>query len=165
MNLQRLLPIAALLASTVHAAVFTPDTTVDTVDAMPGDGLCADMGGHCSLRAAMQESNALAGADTIVLDVGAYALTRAGSDEDASASGDLDVDDDLVLQGAGAEATIIDGGALDRVLDIRPATSARPVRIEGLTLRNGALGPGSQPPATKHGAGLRVGAGTNVELA
>src|SRR5690349_24156383 len=101
---------------------------------MPGDGLCADAGGHCSLRAAMQESNALAGEDTIVLDAGTYALTRAGSDEDASANGELDVDDDLVLQGAGDEATIIDGGALDRVLDVLPAAVARHVRIERITL-------------------------------
>ncbi|MBA8889844.1 CSLREA domain-containing protein [Dokdonella fugitiva] len=155
----------ALASGGACAATFAPDTTDDTVDAMPGDGFCADAGGHCSLRAAIQESNALAGEDTIVLDASTYALTRAGSDEDAAASGDLDVDDDLVLQGAGAEASIIDGGALDRVLDVRPAASARHVRVEGLTLRNGALGPGSQPPATKHGAGLRVGTGANVELA
>src|SRR5690242_6158924 len=147
-----MLAFALAIGSNARAATFAPGTTDDTVDSMPGDGLCADAGGHCSLRAAMQESNALGGEDTIVLDAGTYTLTRAGSDEDASVSGDLDVDDDLVLQGAGADATTIDGGALDRVLDICPATSARHVRVEGLTLRNGALGPGSQPPATKHGA-------------
>lgn len=148
-----------------YAATFAPDTIDDTVDVLPGDGLCADADSHCSLRAAMQESNALAGEDTIVVGPQTYALTRAGSDEDGSASGDLDVDDELVLQGAGADATIIDGGALDRVLDIRPAAGTRHVRIEGLTLRNGALGPGSQPPGTKQGAGLRVGIGAGVELA
>ncbi len=34
------------------------NTTGDAGDANPGDGLCADIGGMCSLRAALEESNA-----------------------------------------------------------------------------------------------------------
>lgn len=160
-----MLAFALMAGGSLQAATFAPDATGDSVDALPGDGLCADADGHCSLRAALQEANALAGADTIMLGASVYALTRAGSNEDASASGDLDVDDDLVLQGAGAGATIIDAGALDRVLDVRPAAATRHVRIEGLTLRNGALALGSQPPLDRQGAGLRIGAGVDVELA
>ncbi|MGN6518355.1 MAG: choice-of-anchor Q domain-containing protein [Dokdonella sp.] len=164
----RLMPALALALATgaaAHAATFAPDTIDDTIDAAPGDGTCADANGSCSLRAAMQEANALAGEDTIVLGAVVYTLTLAGSNEDASASGDLDVDDDLVLQGAGADATIVDAGALDRVLDVRPATGSRHVRIRGLTLRNGALTLESQPPLDRQGAGLRIGAGATIELA
>ena len=38
-----------------------------TADARPGDGLCETSTGDCSVRAAVQESNASAGADTIEL--------------------------------------------------------------------------------------------------
>jgi CSLREA domain-containing protein len=37
--------------------LFTVNSTADTVDANPGDGLCADSNGQCTLRAAIQESN------------------------------------------------------------------------------------------------------------
>ena len=112
----------AMLCGSACAATFTPGTTNDSIDVSPGDGACADADGQCSLRAAIQEANALAGEDTIVLGAGTYALTLAGINEDASASGDLDVDDDLVLNGAGTDVTLLDGGALDRVLDLRGGT-------------------------------------------
>ena len=37
-----------------------------TIDFNPGDGICATSGGVCTLRAAIQEANALSGADTIL---------------------------------------------------------------------------------------------------
>jgi CSLREA domain-containing protein len=49
----------------VSAATFVVNSTADTSDATPGDGVCAAAGGECSLRAAIQEANAHAGADTI----------------------------------------------------------------------------------------------------
>lgn len=122
------------------AATFVVDTTSDTLDAKPGNGVCADaVDGHCSLRAAIQESNALSGADIIELPAGVFALTIAGSGEDLAASGDLDITEGVTLSGNGADATIIDGGALDRVLDIPDGTAVIAVRFEHLTVRNGAL--------------------------
>ena len=56
----------------------------------------------CTLRAAIMEANALAGADEIDVPAGAYLLTLVGGCEDASATGDLDVSGDLVLRGAGS---------------------------------------------------------------
>ena len=133
-----------MAASTDHAdaaGVFTVDTTVDTVDANPGDGTCADASSNCTLRAAIMEANALAGADTITLPAGTYTLSIAGAGEDAAATGDLDVTDDLTISGAGAATTIIDGGALDRVFDVLgPGTVNQPVstvEIAGVTIRNG----------------------------
>src|SRR5437870_10369966 len=61
--------------SPAHAASFTVNSTLDAVDASPGDGLCADATGACTLRAAIMETNALPGADEITLPAGVYALS------------------------------------------------------------------------------------------
>jgi CSLREA domain-containing protein len=44
---------------------FTVTSTADTVDATPGNGICADASGACTLRAAMREANQDAGNDII----------------------------------------------------------------------------------------------------
>ena len=41
------------------------NNTGDTPDAAPGNSTCADASGACTLRAAIQETNALAGPDII----------------------------------------------------------------------------------------------------
>ena len=53
------------LCNAAWGASFVVNTNADTDDANPGDGTCADSGGHCSLRAAIEEGNALAGATRI----------------------------------------------------------------------------------------------------
>jgi CSLREA domain-containing protein len=103
---------------TSEADTFTVNSTIDDVDAVPGDGDCASGGGLCTLRAAIQEANALVGADTILLKAKKYYLTIAGADEDAAATGDLDITDDLKIKGVSSAQTIINGGALDRVFHI-----------------------------------------------
>ena len=70
-------------------AAFIVDTTADTVDANPGDGVAEDASGNTSLRAAIMEANALAGADTIYL--GADATTTSLVPDSMTASGDLDI--------------------------------------------------------------------------
>ncbi|MGH8174464.1 MAG: choice-of-anchor Q domain-containing protein [Rhodanobacteraceae bacterium] len=145
-----------------RAESFEVDTTVDTQDADPGDGNCADtIDGRCSLRAAIQESNALDGADRIELPSGVFALTIAGSDEDLSATGDLDITGDLTLEGDSVETTVIDGNQLDRVLDIPDGTSVAVVKIEQLTVRNGALANTGLDAA---GVGLHVADAVQVTL-
>src|SRR3989442_8077572 len=104
------------------AASFTINSTVDAVDASPGDGVCAEATGACTLRAAIMETNALPGTDTITLPAGTYTLTIPGAGEDASATGDLDITDVLTISGAGADSTIIDGAHLDRVLHMSPTS-------------------------------------------
>src|SRR6266581_3537980 len=129
---------APRLASHGLAATFTVDTTADVVDALPGDGVCATATGACSLRAAVQESRALPGADTIILPSGLYLLTIAGAGNNSATSGDLDISEDLTILGAGARTTIIDGNRLDRVFDVRNPV---PVVISGGTIAavNGPL--------------------------
>ena len=102
----RKLPMAGLLvalsavalvgrAMETIAADFTVNSTVDAVDANPGDGACATLGGLCTLRAAVQETNARPGADTISVPPGTYVLAIPGAGEDVSVTGDLDITDDL----------------------------------------------------------------------
>src|SRR2546425_11690804 len=49
---------AGIRPARAQSRTFTVDTTADSVDAAPGDGLCADAGGLCSLRAAVMEASA-----------------------------------------------------------------------------------------------------------
>ena len=119
-------------------AAFTVNSMADTVDANPGDGLALDVSGNTSLRAAVMESNALAGDDTIQLGAGTFPLTLVGDGEDAAATGDLDVTDttgSLTITGAGAGSTIIDANALDdRVFHLSPLVTAAFV---GVTITGG----------------------------
>jgi uncharacterized repeat protein (TIGR01451 family)/CSLREA domain-containing protein len=138
LRLCRLIALAALslAAAPGHAATFLVNTTADTADAVPGNGICADSGGACSLRAAIQEANALAGDDTIQLSAATYVLSGAG--DDLALSGDLDITGNLALTGAATASTIIDGGGGDRVLDIDPSGAGGVnVTIAKLTVRGG----------------------------
>lgn len=150
---------AGLVATPALALTFTVDSQSDAVDVQPGDGFCATAGSVCTLRAAIQESNALIGPEVIALGAGSFVAQLAGTQEDQGATGDLDVLDALEIRGAGADLTLIDGGALDRVLDVR----AGPVTLSGLSLRNGRLTQ-SAALTTGQGAGLRVAAGVQLAL-
>src|SRR5215470_2926026 len=101
-----------------EAKHFNVNSTQDAVDVDPGDGICATATGKCTLRAAIQEANALPGPDEIFVPGAVYTLTIPGAAEDCGATGDLDITDDLTIQGAGAQATIVDGGRLDRVFQV-----------------------------------------------
>jgi CSLREA domain-containing protein len=120
-----------LVACDPPGTTFTVNTTVDAVDAHPGDGICevTPGAGDCSLRAAVMEANADPGADTVALGDGSvYRLTLLGADEDQSKTGDIDITDTLTMTGR----SIIDGGNNDRVLD-----AFAPFTLDGATLTNG----------------------------
>ena len=135
--------------SAATMATLNVNTTADTVDAVPGDGVCADSSGNCSIRAAVMEANALGGPDTITIPAGLYTLTRTPFDDEFNfdganeSIGDIDIlNGDVTIIGAGAATTIISGGNIDRIFDINSGFTFSPgtpgnVRIEGLTLRNG----------------------------
>ena len=103
---------------------FTVNSTADAVDARPGDGICetAPSNGVCTLRAAIQETNALPGPNTINVPAGTYILTIPGPRRGLRQPlGISDITDDLTISGAGAANTIIDGGGLDTVFAVNGA--------------------------------------------
>ena len=130
------------VAGDASAAVFNVNSTVDAVDAVPGNGVCATAGNVCTLRAAVQEANALAGMDDVMLPAGTYALTISGSGENAAATGDLDLTASVRIIGPNAATTIVDASALaarDRVFDVRGGTSRlRRISVVGGEMQRGA---------------------------
>jgi CSLREA domain-containing protein len=115
---------------------FAVNTTVDAPDAAPGNGVCETASGNavCTLRAAIQEANALAGADTITLPAEAFILKIAGSD-DTGLVGDLDITDDLTINGVGHALVAGGAGWSDRIFDIR--TAGISVTLNNLTIAQG----------------------------
>ncbi|MBK9053685.1 MAG: CSLREA domain-containing protein, partial [Chloroflexi bacterium] len=123
--------LTLITTTPAHAASFTINTTLDAPDSNPGDGLCrSTIGNRCSLRAAIQEANALSGTDTINVPAGTFLLTRSGFD-DTAVNGDLDINSTLIINGASQSATIIDGNDLDRVFHI---TGNFKVAMKNLTI-------------------------------
>lgn len=119
--------------ASVAAATFVVNTTVDSVDASPGDGIAADSKGLCSLRAAVLEANMLPGSDTIIVPTGTYVLSLTGDGDWQGYSGDLNVIfSPLAIEGAGAGKTVIDGGASFAHFSV-----SAPLTLRGLTLANG----------------------------
>ena len=64
----------AALAGNVHGAAFVVDTAGWTADVAPGNGVCADGSSNCTLRAAIEEAEALAGADVINVSTGSNSV-------------------------------------------------------------------------------------------
>lgn len=122
---------AAQESSTAGITIAVNDTN-DATDANPGDGTCETSPGNgaCTLRAAVQETNALSGKDIIELPSGEYVFTQTGREEDAAATGDLDVTDEagLIINGVNKDTTIVNANQLDRGVQIHP--------LSGLELRS-----------------------------
>jgi CSLREA domain-containing protein len=158
----------------VMAATFTVNTTADTEDASPGNGVCADSSGNCSLRAAIMEANALSGADTIVLQSGqTYTLSKdTDGDGHATDSGanndDLDITSTITIQGNGATIrrastpTCNLNGTTNtgefRIFEVRHGGS---LTLQNVTVRNGcADGSG----ANNDGGGILNNAGGTLTV-
>jgi hypothetical protein len=123
----------AAYAGAASAAGFAVNVTWDAVDVFPGNGVCADAAGACTLRAAVQEANALPGFDTIKVPGGTYPLALLGPGEDLAATGDLDLKSELAIYGDGPRRTVIDGQQSDRIFDVNDSS----VALSGLGIRNG----------------------------
>jgi predicted outer membrane repeat protein len=116
--------------------MYTVNNQVDEPNSSIASTVCSSTpSGVCTLRAAVMAANASPGPDMIVIPVGIFRLTIAGTDDTAQL-GDLDITDDVTISGMGAGTSIVDGSLLspgDRLFDIRPGTQAT---ISGVTLRN-----------------------------
>jgi CSLREA domain-containing protein len=125
------------LASPAQGATITVNTTADQAGSRPAE---------CALREAIIAANRDEpfggcrrgiGGDVVVLEAETYLLTRAGSGEDTSIRGDLDVTSQVEIRGAGQDRTTIDArDASDRHLDGRPGSS---LELRDLTLDRGSL--------------------------
>jgi hypothetical protein len=156
------------------AATFHVTTTTDLL----ADGhRCVDPSAECALRAAIQEATGRPGEHhDITVPTGRYHLTRSGRDEDAGATGDLDIHGDVTITGGGVpeelcptplaaifaprdlplpggcggvpRGTVIDGLGFDRVLEIHPGAR---VLIQNLAVVNGDPGPQGGGGIANHG--------------
>src|SRR4029079_5660959 len=125
--------ILLALAGAPHAAAGATFTVTRLDDPAP-DG-CMPM--DCSVREAVLDANATAGEDAILLPAGHFRLAIPGPNEDAGATGDLDLLDDVTIVGLGARLTSIDAQGLDRVLDARPGIKAE---LDDVTITGGEIG-------------------------
>lgn len=118
------------------AIPFTVNTTAEAVDLTLGDQICATAVAQCSLRAALQEAAALTGILSIVtLPAGTYIPTST-----------LSINSRLILIGAGAGSTFIDGNnTLNKIISI----ANFPVRLESVAVQNGL-----DVSATVNGVGI-----------
>ncbi len=143
-----------------NEAMFTVNSVVDERDDDPGDGMCeTDVGnGICTLRAAVQETNALPGPDTIVVPPGTYILTILNSgpnvDENGAATGDLDITEDLTILGANPATTIVEVVNANRFFHI--FTPGLQVNISGLTMARNSNIPGGDGGAIWNGGILQL---------
>lgn len=140
--LTRGLPSALLML--VSTTVLANDKLLVTVTDDAFDGLC-DV--HCSLRDAVETANRTPGTDHILLPAGEYVLDLPAPedergvpyDEDDNLNGDLDVRDELVIQGRGDQRSRILGGN-DRLFEVLPDAQLTLLRLgleQGNTAYNG----------------------------
>ena len=117
------------------SAVFTVNEASDAIDIAPGDGICADNVGNCTLRAAIMEANSTTARDTVnfIGDLASViTLTR----------GSLTIENPITISGPGArnltiQRTTTANASLFVLFDIKAETA-----ISGLTLKNGSGGTG-----------------------
>ncbi|HVM95937.1 MAG TPA: choice-of-anchor Q domain-containing protein [Candidatus Acidoferrales bacterium] len=139
-------------AAVIEAAIFAPNLTADAHDATPGDGICATTAGRCTLRAAIEEANALPGADEIILISGNYRLSRS--------LGELAISDDLQIFGGGTVSARLSGNKPTRSsLGNRAFHIVSPANamISNISIRRAGL-------RLSCGGGVLVDAGASLSL-
>ena len=130
--------ICALLCANASATQFVVDKTSDDA----GGGACDVPVGDCSLRSAIQQANANAGHDDIVLGATTY---HVASPQEA-------ITTDTAITGAGARSTAIDGdGVANSLLVVNPTTDH--VTISDVTIRGAGGGGGSPAVQVNNGQG------------
>lgn len=152
-------PYGSIASSTASITVvtaganFTVNSTLDVVEASPGDGNCATAGGVCTLRAAIQEARSLTGTSHVItLPAGTFTITIAGRTETLSATGDFNPSGYIRINGASAATTIIDGGGLDRIFRV----TSGGLTLADLTLQNGNPGGDSGGCISTTGVNLTI---------
>ncbi|HST42097.1 MAG TPA: hypothetical protein VLK58_21435 [Conexibacter sp.] len=121
------------------------DTISDRPDINPGDGICRDRKGRCSLRAAIDEANESGSGLRISLQRNRkFTLRQQGAGEDGNARGDLDVRRNVTIIGRNA---IVNAARSDRALHVHPGAR---LTIGRTRIANGA------PSAGENGGAILV---------
>lgn len=112
-----------------YGATLTVNSLGDGADASPGNGVCATSGSVCTLRAAIQEANALGGADNINFSV-------TGTITPASAlptvTGTTNIDAGFNAQGN----IVLNGSSAGNVNGLVFAATATSSFLQGFNIRN-----------------------------
>ena len=124
---------------------WTVDSTGDSSDVNTGVITCRTIVDTCTLRAAIQQANAIdpgpGNHHTITLPAGTITMFLIGAGEDGALAGDYDIKRSVTIRGAGPGETIIQGStttaedAIDRIFDIQ--TLGIDFILENLTVRRG----------------------------
>ena len=130
-------PRLEALEQRLQLSTFKVNTTLDTVAVNLHTG--KDASGHISLRSAIMAADANRGSSTIIVPAGTFELTIPGANEDADATGDLDVKGKITIKGASANSTIVNGNGLDRVFEILSGN----VTIQKLSIEGGLASEGA----------------------
>ena len=133
----RTCPGLEALEQRLQLSTFKVNTTLDTLAVNLKTG--KDSSGHISLRSAIMAADATGGSNSIIVPAGTFTLTIPGANENASASGDLDLKGNITIKGASATGTVIDGNNLDRVLQVLSGK----VSISNLTIEDGVASVGA----------------------
>jgi CSLREA domain-containing protein len=123
--------LATICITTASAASFTVTSPADVHDANPGDGICETATGNrtCTLRAAIEETNALSGTNQITLQPNVkYLLTL--HDQYAA----LDLFNTVTIEGNGA---IVDGNGSALGYEVLRIVEFANVTLNDLTVQNG----------------------------
>lgn len=123
------------------AKYFLVNTVNDTSDAIPGNGICADGSGNCSVRAALEEAAALGATKLAYIDIpaGDYGVDNSY----------LSISSRVILKGAGSASTVLNGSKDGTPVANVLKTADKDVTIDGLAVKN----------ATYSGATLVQGVG------
>lgn len=126
--------LAIVKAQIPNGLLFTVNHHGDSVDVNPGDSLCADLNGQCTLRAALQEANAKPGNDVINFTLGASSVIDL-------TLGELPVTSSVAIVGPGARRLTVQrsfnaGTPNFRIFHV-PGDAGVNIIIRGLTIKNG----------------------------
>ncbi|MBK9216908.1 MAG: hypothetical protein IPM59_15170 [Chloracidobacterium sp.] len=110
--------------------VITVNDIGDSHDAAPGDGLCRDAIGKCTLRAALEEANATTATDAIIFDVPVPAVITL-------TIGELLVTNQIGIFGRGARRLSIMRDTTPNFPSFRIFNLAAPTFLRGMTIANG----------------------------
>lgn len=139
-----LLAVVSSLSLALCAPAFPADFVVTRYDDPTPDGCLAT---DCSLREAVIDANVALPLDRILLSAGTYDLSipNVAGDENAAATGDLDVTSSLEIVGAGATMTTIDANLVDRALHFFEilALDNPTLAVRGITFTGGGNAMGS----------------------